>query len=97
MDLTHLALEILAGIFLLWFAFELLKFVFRLAVETYHLTVHQMTWKPKVGDRCYFINIMGTRTVFTIDEIEDDKLHCIHRDSYGRSSQWLKRDQVSRI
>lgn len=97
MDLTNIATQVISGMFLLWLAFELLKIVFRLAVETYHLTVHQMTWKPKVGDRCYFINIMGTRTIFTIDKIEDDKLHCVSRSTYGDSSRWLKREQVSRI
>lgn len=46
--------------------------------------------RAKVGDRAYFINIMGGRTVGTIQKMDKHgKVHFVTKSFSGGSSQWL--------
>lgn len=52
---------------------------------------------PKVGDKCYFINILGGKTIGYIDEIDNGKVLFKTKSLNSNSSQWIDVSELNAL
>jgi len=100
MNLVDIALQVLAGIFLMICALYVYVLIYAFFRALWHITGHQNLWKPQVGDKVYFVNLAGNKTVMTIREINEKGLRCeFDSNSYEfrHSDRWYKRESVMRL
>lgn len=96
MDLVNIALQVLAGGFLLLVGLVVMRFIYAFCTAVWHVTGYQHFWKPKIGDTCYYRNIAGGRTEMTVKAIDGDKLHCFYWSSCSKWDRWYTKQDVMR-
>ena len=70
----------------------ILNLIYGILMLPYTVTIHfkNRKWRksPQVGDRCFFMNLLGTPTRCTIEEIDGDKVYIRSYGGMATSTQW---------
>jgi hypothetical protein len=64
-----------------------------------HKYYNTKKWRrnPKVGDKCYFINMFGSKTIGYIDRIDNGKVLFKTKSLNSSSSQWIEVSELNAI